>query len=182
MLHLSLVDPAWGASDFPTQSPNFFILVASEDVAIEAHRGLSSRWLEIIVSILHFLPYLLLHLLSLDVSSKRILFLLVTVFVAHNVFENVHLLLYFCCSWWTCFRVKRRYFTCCCSCCHIGIALVDLGGVSGARPPKGLDSFVSTYTIFKMQPPRDSTPPHKVHAPPYGKSWIYNCIGYQRGA
>ena len=29
------------------------------------------------------------------------------------------------------------------------LALADLGGVPGARPPKGPDSFVSTYKIFE---------------------------------
>ena len=28
-------------------------------------------------------------------------------------------------------------------------ALADLGGVPGARPPKGPDSFVLTYKIFE---------------------------------
>ena len=45
------------------------------------------------------------------------------------------------------------------------ISLADLGGVPGARPPMGPDSFVSTYKIFETYPPREPTPPYEVHAP-----------------
>ena len=37
-----------------------------------------------------------------------------------------------------------------------------------ARPPKGPDSFVLTYKIFETKPPRESTSPYEVHAPPTG--------------
>ena len=38
--------------------------------------------------------------------------------------------------------------------------------MSGARPPKGPDSFVLTYKIFKTYPPQESMSPYEVHAPP----------------
>ena len=46
------------------------------------------------------------------------------------------------------------------------------GGVPGARPPKGPDSFVLTYKIFGNITTLGVHAPHEVHSPPYGKSWI----------
>ena len=48
-------------------------------------------------------------------------------------------------------------------------ALADLGGARPARaPPKGPNSFVLTYKIFKTKPPRESTPPPTRSTPPRG--------------
>ena len=58
-------------------------------------------------------------------------------------------------------------------------ALADLGG---ACPPYG-----SRFFCFDMQNFRNVAAsgvhslPYKVHAPPYGKSWICHCIGRSRG-
>ena len=53
-------------------------------------------------------------------------------------------------------------------------ALADLGSMPGTCPPKGLDSFVSTYKIFETYLPRESTPPTRSTSP-YEKSWIRHC-------
>ena len=46
-------------------------------------------------------------------------------------------------------------------------SVADPGGASGARPPKGPNSFISTYKFYK-------TYAHQVLAPP-GKPWIRHC-------
>ena len=53
--------------------------------------------------------------------------------------------------------------------------LADLGGVPGARPPMGPNSFVFTYILTQKCPCQRSTPPLKGARPPYGKSWIRHC-------
>ena len=51
--------------------------------------------------------------------------------------------------------------------------LAGLGGVSGACPPMGPNSFVFTHIFVEKRPRRRSTPP-------YGKSWIRHCSMFQR--
>ena len=50
-------------------------------------------------------------------------------------------------------------------------SLADLGGVSGAHPPMGPNSFIFAYIFTEKHPHRRSTPP-------YGKSWIHHCRQY----
>ena len=54
--------------------------------------------------------------------------------------------------------------------------MADLGGrARRTPPPTGPDFFISTYKIFEIYPPRESTPPLWGPRPPYGKSWIRHC-------
>ena len=49
------------------------------------------------------------------------------------------------------------------------------GGVPGARPPMGPNSFIFTYIFAKKCLCRRSTLPPNGSTPPYGKSWIRHC-------
>ena len=46
-----------------------------------------------------------------------------------------------------------------------GIALADLGGVPGARPPTGPNSFIFAYNFNKKHPCQRSTSPQRIHVP-----------------
>ena len=82
---------------------------------------------------------------------------------------------------WLTFHVNSKT-ACLTFACHVPCRIVDLlfksspyiiggsiGGVPGAHPLKGPDSFVLTYKMFETYPPRESMPPpYEVHAPPTG--------------
>ena len=50
------------------------------------------------------------------------------------------------------------------------------GGVPGARPPMGPNSFIFAHIFTEKCPRQRSTPPQWVHGPPYGTSWIRHCM------
>ena len=65
-------------------------------------------------------------------------------------------------------QLNRRNIMPCDFDSHDFATLVDLGGVPGARPPMGPNSFVFAYIFTKKHLRQGSTPPQGVHAPPMG--------------
>ena len=76
---------------------------------------------------------------------------------------------------YTLHRCTRYYFTCILKYVY---PMADLGGVPGARPPYGTNSFVFTHIFGEKCPHRRSTPPLREILDPPLVSVLFNAYHY----